>query len=88
MLRTFIDYSRPLLDSPWLLLLMLAVIILPGGILLTPVLTSKVNRSNAATTAQGSKLKDAVAAHHTQRLSFVRPKSSLVTFVPSVGKVQ
>ena len=92
MLRTLIDYSRLLLDSPWLMLLVFAVIVMPSGILLTPVLASKVKRAKAGPLAQGSmqgsKLIDAVAANHTQRLSFVRAKSSIITFVPSVGKVQ
>ena len=88
MLRTLIDYSRLLLDSPWLMLLVFAVVVMPGGILLTPVLASKVKRVKAAPFARGSKLMDAVAANPTPRLSFVRAKSSVVTFVPSVGKVQ
>ena len=88
MLRTLIDYSRFLLDSPWLMLLVFAVIVMPGGILLTPVLASKVKRAKAGPLAQGSKLIDAVAANHAHRLSFVRAKSSVITFVPSVGKVQ
>ena len=88
MLRTLIDYSRLLLDSPWLMMLVFAVIILPGGILLTPVLTSKVKRAKAATSKQGSKLIDAVVANHAHRLSFADAKSSFIPFVPSVGKVQ
>ena len=88
MLRTLIDYSRLLLDSPWLMMLVFAVVILPGGILLTPVLTSKVKRAKAATSKQGSKLIDAVAANHAHRLSFADAKSSFIPFVPSVGKVQ
>ena len=88
MLRTLIDYSRLLLDSPWLMLLVFAVIILPGGILLTPVLASKVKRAKAAPDAQGSQLIDAVQSNQKHRLSFVRAKSSVITFVPSVGKVQ
>ena len=88
MLRTLIDYSRLLLDSPWLMLLVFAVIILPGGILLTPVLASKVKRAKAAPCVQGSRLIDAVHTNQKHRLSFVRAKSSVITFVPSVGKVQ
>ena len=88
MLRTLIDYSRLLLDSPWLMMLVFAVIILPGGILLTPVLTAKVKRAKAATSEQESKLVDAVAANHARRLNFADAKSSFVPFVPSVGKVQ
>ena len=88
MLRTLIDYSRLLLDSPWLMMLVFAVVILPGGILLTPVLTSKVKRAKAATSKQGSKLIDAVVANHAHRLSFADAKSSFIPFVPSVGKVQ
>ena len=88
MLRTLIDYSRLLVDSPWLMMLVFAVVILPGGILLTPVLTSKVKRAKAATSKQGSKLIDAVVANHAHRLSFADAKSSFIPFVPSVGKVQ
>ena len=88
MLRTLVDYSRLLLDSPWLMMLMFAVVILPGGILLTPVLTAKVKRAKAATSEQGSKLVDPIAANHAHRLSFADAKSSFVPFVPSVGKVQ
>ena len=88
MLRTLVDYSRLLLDSPWLMMLVFAVVILPGGILLTPVLTAKVKRAKAATSEQGSKLVYAVSANHTHRLSFADAKSSFIPFVPSVGKVQ
>ena len=52
MLRTLIDHSRLLLDSPWLILLVFAVIVLPGGILLTPVLASKVKRTKRAKRAK------------------------------------
>ncbi len=88
MLRTLIDYSRLLLDSPWLMLLVFAVVLLPGGILLTPVLASKVKRRKTASSEAGSTLIDAVAAKHTHRLSFGGAKSSFIPFVPSVGKIE
>ena len=86
--RTLIDCSRLLLDSPWLMLLVFAVVVLPGGILLTPVLTSKIKRRKAASSEAGSTLIDAVAAEHTHRFRFVGAKSSFIPFVPSVGKLK
>ena len=88
MLRPLIDYARLLLDSPWLMLLIFAVVILPGGILLTPVLASKVKRAKTVAPTQGSKLMETIAAHETRPLSFVGAKSSFNPFVPSVGKLQ
>ena len=90
MLRTLIDYSRLLLDTPWLMFLVFAVVILPGGILLTPMLASKVRHAKAASSneAQNQKLVDAVTTNYTNRLSFASAKPSSIPFVPSVGKVQ
>ena len=90
MLRTLIDYSRLLIDTPWLMFLVFAVVILPGGILLTPVLASKVRHAKAASSneAQNQKLVDAVTTSYTNRLSFASAKRSSIPFVPSVGKVQ
>ncbi len=88
MLRTVIDYARLLLDSPWLMLLLFAVVILPGGIFLTPLLASKVKRAKAVAPSQGSKLMGAIAVNGTQRLSLARAKSGFEPFAPSVGKLQ
>ena len=88
MLRTLIDYARLLHDSPWLMLLLFAVVVLPGGIFLTPVLASKVKHTKAVPPAQGSNLMGANAVTGTQRLSLVSAKSSFKPFAPSAGKLQ
>lgn len=88
MLRTLIDYARLLLDSPWLMLLLFAVVILPGGIVLTPVLASKFKRAKAIPPAQGSNFMGVIAVNEPQRLSLVGAKSSFKPFAPSVGKLQ
>ena len=90
MLRTLIDYARLLLDTPWLMFLVFAVVVLPGGILLTPMLASKVRHAKAASSneAQNQKLVDAVTTSYTNRLSFASAKPISIPFVPSVGKVQ
>ena len=45
MLRSLIDCSRLLLESPWLMLLGLVIVIVPGGLVLLPVLASKLKRA-------------------------------------------
>ena len=52
MLRTVIDCSRLILDSPWLMLLGFAVVVLPGGLLLSPMLALKMKRVRADTVAR------------------------------------
>lgn len=88
MLRTLIDLARLTLDSPWLMLLGFAVIVLPGGLLLMPVLAAKMKRARAAPVAQGGSLIEPIADTNRYRSNRAEAKSSYIQFVPSVGKVQ
>ena len=54
MLRTLIDCSRLMLESPWLILLGFIVLVVPGGLLLAPVLAAKLRRAKAAASTNGS----------------------------------
>ena len=90
MLSTLIDCSRLILDSPWLMLLGFAVVVLPGGLLLSPVFVSKIKRARAVTVVREAVLIEPITA--TRGYESNRPqakaKPSYIQFVPSVGKVQ
>lgn len=45
MFRTLTDYSRSMLQSPWLMLFGIVVLVVPGGLLLMPVLASRLRRA-------------------------------------------
>ena len=45
MFRTLTDYSRSMLQSPWLMLFGVVVLVMPGGLLLMPVLASRLRRA-------------------------------------------
>ncbi len=87
MLRTLIDCTRVILESPWLMLLGFVVVVLPGGLLLMPVLASRLRRAKAAMPEKGSHLSEPFPANHSYRTATSDPKSNLISFVPSVGKL-
>ena len=86
MLRTLIDCSRLMLESPWLMLLGLVVVVLPGGLLLMPVLASKLRTAKTAMSAQGTAPIEPVTANLACGVRNKTAKSAFIPFVPSVGK--
>lgn len=87
MFRTLIDCSRLMLDSPWLMLLAFVVVALPGGLLMMPLLASRLRRAKAATSAQGNVLVEPVVNNESYLKRASSAKSDFISFVPSVGKL-
>lgn len=90
MLRTLIDCSRLIMDSPWLMLLGFAVVVLPGGLLLSPVFVSKIKRARAATVAsEAASIEPITSVRGYKSIrAQANAKPSYIQFVPSAGKVQ
>ena len=86
MLRTLIDCSRLMLESPWLMLLGFVVVVLPGGLLLLPVLVFRLRTAKTAISARSAFLIEPVRANHAGRLRSDAAKANFIPFVPSVGK--
>lgn len=87
MLRTLINCSRLMRESPWLMFLGAVVVVVPGGLLLTPWLASRVRRSQAVMSASESALAVPIAANESHRPQHNHAKSDFISFVPSVGKL-
>ena len=88
MQRTLIACSRLILDSPWLMLLGFAVVVLPGGLLLSPVLASKMKRARAATVAREAMLIEPMTTRLGHSSNSVSATSSDIESVPAVRKSQ
>jgi|GEM_PF-7000684 len=86
MLRTLTDCSRLMLESPWLMLLGFVVVVVPGGLLLMPVLVSRLRSAKTAMSAHRAFLIEPVTANPACRLRGKIDKSTFIPFVPSVGK--
>lgn len=86
MLRTLIDCSRLMLESPWLMLLGLVIVIVPGGLLLMPALVTRVRSAKTAMSRRGAFLIEPVSTNPACRVRGETGKSSFIPFVPSVGK--
>ena len=88
MLRTLIDCSRLMLESPWLMLLGFAVVVLPGGLLFMPILASKLRSAKATLSAKAPALMVPITINHAYRAQPSMSKSNFISFVPSVGKLR
>lgn len=89
MLRSLIDCSRLMLESPWLMLLGFVIVALPGGLLLMPVLASKLRRAKKHTSSGACTLvQPATGSPDSLPTDAAKSELKFIPFLPSVRKVQ
>ena len=89
MLRSLIDCSRLMLEAPWLMLLGLVIVVVPGGLLLMPVLATKLRRAkNRMSSGEGSLVQPTADSRYRLPTNAVKTQLKFIPFLPSVRKVQ